>query len=421
VESLGLKAPPLLRTRGFGFWLVVLAAVGLALRLGYAVAIAPGVVGLDDDSFFHQTALELADGHGYVATFSVFLFGEKAPTASHPPLYPLALSLLARVGARSVGAQQLLGVATGTLTIAAVGLLGRRVAGARAGLAAAALCAVYPSFIAADGAIMSESLFGCIVAFALLQTLVLLSRPSLWGAALLGLLVGLAALTRSEGLLLVPLLALPLLVAAPAHRLRLVATMAAVAALAISPWVIRNAHVFGQFVYSTNDGNTLAGANCDRTYYGDTIGGFRFECLLAVRQPKTENEAVRASALRAAGRRYARDHLGRAIIVAGVRFARVWGFYAPSEQFHVTGRDRDVQRVGVFVFYAVLAAGLVGAVLLFRRGAALPLSVLLVPIVLASFTAVTTYGLVRLRHVAEVSLLVLAGVAVARLPRRAVR
>jgi 4-amino-4-deoxy-L-arabinose transferase-like glycosyltransferase len=405
------------------FLLVLLAIAGgaLAVRLVYALAIAPGIVGLDDDSFFHSTALELADGHGYVGTISVFVFGEKPPTASHPPLYPLVLSFLARLGGRGVDAQRMIGVCAGSLTVVAVGLMARRVACRSAGLAAAGLCALYPSFIAADGAIMSESLFGCLVAFALFQALVLLARPALWGTARLGLLIGLAALTRSEGLLLLPLLAIPVLVSAPARRLQLLATMTAVAVIAISPWVIRNWHVFDRFVYSTNDGHTLAGANCDQTYYGASVGGFRFDCVVAVHQPKTENEAVRAERLRRAGIDYARDHLGRAFVVGGVRLARLWGFYDPRDQFHVTGRDVDVQRVGVLVYYAVLLAGIAGAIVLFRRGARLPLAVLLVPIVLASFVAITTYGLLRVRHISEISLLALAGVALAQLPRRVPR
>jgi hypothetical protein len=81
----------------------------------------------------------------------------------------------------------------------------------------------------------------------------------------------------------------------------------------------------------------------------------------------------------------------------------------------------NVQRVGIYVYYAVLVAAAVGAAVLLRRGAALALAVLLVPIVLASLTAILTYGLVRIRQIAEVGLLVLAGVALARLPMRAPR
>jgi hypothetical protein len=236
--------------------------------------------------------------------------------------------------------------------------------------------------------------------------------------AVLGVLVGLAALTRSEGLLLLPLLAVPVVAAAPARRLQLFAIMTAVTALAVAPWVIRNLSVFGEPVYSTNDGATLAGANCDPTYYGDVIGGFTFDCVVATPQPRTDNRAVRSRHLREAGLDYARDHFGRALVVGGVRLARLWGFYEPGGQVHVTGRDVGVQRTGILAYYAVLLAAVAGGAVLFRRRLKLALAVLLAPILLASVAAIATYGLLRLRHVAEISLLVLAGIAVAHLAAR---
>jgi len=401
--------------RSFVGVLALIAGGALALRLVYALGLAPDLVGLDDDSFYHLTALELADGHGYVGTFDVFVSGEKEPTADHPPLYALALSFLARLGARSVDAQRMVGACTGTLTVVAVGLAARQLCGRYAGWAAASLCAVYPAFIAADGAIMSESLFGMLVGFALVLALVLVERPSIPGTGLLGLLIGLAALTRSEGLLLLPLLAVPVLVAAPGRRILTGATIAVVAILAVAPWVIRNIDVFGEPVYSTNDGATLAGANCQQTYYGDEIGDFDFACIAAVDQPRTDNRAVRSRALRRAAVDYAGDHPGRALVVAGLRLARLWGLYAPGDQFDATGRHHTVQLAGSLVFYVVLAVALVGAILLVRAGRLLSLGVLLTPIVVSSLTAVLTYGLVRLRHIAEISLLVLAGIAVAHL------
>jgi 4-amino-4-deoxy-L-arabinose transferase-like glycosyltransferase len=384
------------------------------VRLVYALAIAPDLSGLDDDSFFRDTSLFLADGDGYVSGLDAFTFGEPQPTADHPPLYPLLLSFIARLGFRSVDALRMLGVGAGSLTVLAVGLTANRVAGYRAGVIAAVVCALYPAFVAADGALMSETLFGTLVAFAVLQTLRLLDNPTPLGIALLGLLTALAALTRSEALLLIPLLAVPVVAAAPGRRLQLATIMAAVAVLVISPWVARNWDRFGEPVYSTNDGATIAGANCHQTYYGEKIGGFLFQCVVDVPQPRTPNRAIRARRLREAGFEYAGDHMGRAVVVAGLRFARLWGFYAPGDQIHLTGRDPDVQRVGIWLYYAVLAAGIAGAVGMFRRGHLTQLAVLLVPVLLASATAVATYGLLRLRHIAEISLIVLTGVATDR-------
>src|SRR5207244_8269490 len=103
-----------------------------------------------------------------------------------------------------------------------VGLIARRLGGPRAGLIAAGIAAVYPVLVAADGAMMSETLYGLLIAAALLTALRLLDRqPGPPLAAALGALIGLATLTRAEALLLLPLLAWPVAARAQARRLLL--------------------------------------------------------------------------------------------------------------------------------------------------------------------------------------------------------
>jgi 4-amino-4-deoxy-L-arabinose transferase-like glycosyltransferase len=395
--------------------LLLVVGGAFALRLAYALLLAPDLRGLGDDAFYRLAALQLADGRGYVGGLDVFLSGKQLPTAVHPPLYPLALSGLARLGARGVDAQRLIGVGTGTVTVLLVGLIARRLGGARAGVVAAALCAVYPAFVAADGALMSESLFGALVAGAMLQTLRLLDRPSLVGTGLLGLTVGAAALTRSEGLLLVALLAVPVGIAARGRRPVTLVVLVAATVLAVTPWVLRNWREFDQPVFTTNEGTTIAGANCHPTYFGDVIGGFVTACLADVESG--DNEAETSNLRRDHGLRFVRDHTRRAVVVAAVRFLRVWGVYDPLDQANLDGRQRDVQAAGLYAFWPLLAGGAAGAVALWRRRERLALAVLLAPAVLTSVTAIATYGLLRLRHITEVSLLVLAGLAVDRLRR----
>jgi hypothetical protein len=61
--------------------------------------------------------------------------------------------------------------------------------------------AVYPILIGADGALMSESLFGLLMALALLTAYRLWESPGPLRAVLFGAVVGLAALTRGEAVL----------------------------------------------------------------------------------------------------------------------------------------------------------------------------------------------------------------------------
>jgi 4-amino-4-deoxy-L-arabinose transferase-like glycosyltransferase len=396
--------------------LLAITAGAFVVRLVYALALAPDLEGLADDTFYHLSSLNLADGHGYHGGLDAFLPGKHWPTAEHPPLYSLALSFVARAGGRAVDAQRIVGVTAGSATVLLVGLVGARLGGRRAALAAAGLCAVSPTFIAADGALMSESLLGALVAGSLLQALRVLERPSYGRIAVLGVLVGGAALTRSEALLLVPLLAVPLVVGAPAHRLGLLAAMCAAALVVVGPWVARNWHVYGEPVYTTNEGTTLAGANCHATYWGGEIGGFVEGCLKDL--PPGSNPATVSHERRAIARRYVREHTKRAVVVAGVRLLRLFGFYDLHDDTTVEGRNRTFQIVGLVLYYPLLLAAGAGAVLLARRRRRLELAVVLTPVVVSLVTAVTTYGLPRLRHIVEVSLIALAGLVVAELSLR---
>src|SRR3954471_3422038 len=192
----------------FGGRIALLAAAGLVLRLLYVFGPGRHVVGFGDYHYFHSVANLVPRGHWFVDPAS----GE--PSAIHPPLWTLLLGGVSWVGGGGVGylAHRAVGCFVGCVVVVLVGLLGRRVGGDRVGLVAGLLAAVYPVLIAADGSLMSESLYGGFVVGALLLALRLRSSASVRVAALLGVVIGLAALTRSEGLALLLLLALPVLV-----------------------------------------------------------------------------------------------------------------------------------------------------------------------------------------------------------------
>ncbi|MDQ3936985.1 MAG: glycosyltransferase family 39 protein, partial [Actinomycetota bacterium] len=292
-----------------------------------------------------------------------------------------------------------------------LGLIGRRLGGETAGLVVAAVAAAHPLLIAADGSLMSETLYGLCVATALLLTLRLLERPSARGAAALGAVIGLAALTRGEGLLLLLLLAAPAL-----WRHRREAALAAVAfLLVIAPWTIRNWTAFDQPVLlSTNYATVITGANCDRTYRGDDLGFWRTECRS---RPETRNEAEQAAIWRDEGLDYARDHAGRAAaVVVPVRVLRTWSLWQPRGQVkQAEGRDRTVETLGVIAYFLLLPLALLGALRTRPQR-----WVLLVAPVAVTIVSVLAYGYARFRHTADLSIVVLAGLAVAdRLRARA--
>ena len=391
--------------RHFTVHLAAIAVAGVALRVVYLLTIGRSVTGIGDWWFYHWQANAIAYGLGFVEPFRLQFDHVRLASAGHPPLYPLLLSAVSLVGGDSVMAHRAVGVPLGAVTIVLVGLLGRRAGGERVGLVAAAICAVYPLMVATDGALMSETLYGALIAATLLAAARLLDRPGAWIALATGAGIGLAALTRSEALLLVPLLAWPVSVAGgPGWPLR-AAVAAAGCALVIAPWTIRNAVTFGELVpISNNDATVIAGANCGLTYRGENMGAWDIRCIS---ERRLDDEAAQAKVWRDEGLDYARDHAGRLPAVAAVRLLRVWDLWQPRRQvMFAEGREKRVTKAGVAVYFLLCALAIAGAAALWRRGRIL--LVLLAPALAVCIAAVIGYGVPRLRHGFEIPLMVLA-------------
>ena len=397
--------PP--RLRGFGPQLAVIAAAGLAVRLVYALTLAPDPAFLSDANYFHQLANLVADGEGFVHPFTLGTRGIATPTAEHPPLYTLALAAGSLFGGDGLDAHRAITCMIGTGTVVTVGALGRRIGGERVGLVAALLAAVYPLLWVADGSLMSEPLYGLMIALSLLCAYRVLDAPTPGRAAVLGAVAALAALTRGEGLLLAPLLVVP---AAWRGGWRPVGAGLAAFALVLVPWSVRNLAAFDRPVLvSNNTGSLLAGANCPDTYGGRLLGEWSVACL---HYPPNEGEADTATRLRRRGTDYIRDRSRRFVVVGGVRILRTWDLFRPRQQIELSGqeaRDTRVQRIGVLVYYLLVPLAVAGAVLLRRRRATL--WVLLVPPVLVTIMSFLGYGITRFRMAAEISIVVLAAVA----------
>lgn len=393
-------------TARFPTALAAISAGGLALRLAWILLgdWSPDRL-IGDAGFYHAVANLLADGHG----FSVPGDPAHPPTAAYPPLHPLVLSLPSLLGLTGWTAHRLVGALLGAVTVALVGLLGRRVGGERAGIAAAAIAAVYPVFIRIDGTVMSETLYGLLIAATLLAALRLIERPRGIAALALGALIGLAALTRSEAVLLLPLLAAPVAIRAGGRRARNLALACAACALLLAPWTIRNLSAFDAFVpASSNSGTALAGANCDRTYSGVDLGFWRFACAGG---GGPGDEVEQSAALRSRALEYARDHAGRLPLVVPVRVLRTWDLYQPLRQGEFTeGGHITLHRFGLAAYYLLAALAVAGALRLRDRRA--ELLVLVAPVLLVTIVAALTLGAPRLRFAAEIPLVVLAAVAV---------
>jgi 4-amino-4-deoxy-L-arabinose transferase-like glycosyltransferase len=300
------------------------------------------------------------------------------------------------------------------VAIVLVGLLARRIGGDRAGIAAALVAACYPVFIGADTSLLSETLYGVLVAAALLVALRVRDGGGPRAAAALGALVALAALTRSEALILLPLLALPVAMLRRPGRWTRAAACLGVCVLVLAPWAIRNVVDLGRPVLiSTNDGTLLAGANCPLTYHGQDLGFWNIECI-STKDPgrtETEQEAV----WRREGLRYAGHHAGRLPVVLAARLGRTFDIYQPRRMVsNAEGRWIRIDQAGIVAYFLLLPFAIAGGVGLYRRRRS-DMLILLAPVAMVIVQSLIGYGIPRFRHAAEITIVVLAGVAVSRL------
>ncbi|MBW2417101.1 MAG: alkaline phosphatase family protein [Deltaproteobacteria bacterium] len=287
----------------FRFWLagVLAAAAAVRVALLFQTLGRPGLrdLLLLDSRVYDRMATQITAGD--------LLAGDEA--FSLGPLYAYFVSLIRWLGPDGTGVvfavQQLLGLAT----VAMVALIARRCCGPRAGIAAALLIGFYGAVGMLEVKLMGSTLatFLGVASLALL----LFAHDRRWtiGAALAGLLLGWACLTRPNTLLFVPL-AIGWWVWAQrehtprdagARRVRV--SLAGAAALgcgvvvAIAPATLRNHWVTGEFMLiSSQAGITFFHGN-NREAYGLFSSAGRIKG-----NPLTQASEQRRVAEQAAGR-----------------------------------------------------------------------------------------------------------------------
>jgi 4-amino-4-deoxy-L-arabinose transferase-like glycosyltransferase len=387
---------------------VVVAFIG---RILFIVTFTRHETALYDNFYYINEAKTVAEGRGFVTP----LFGSK-PTAEHPPLTVATLVPVSVVTDGNEVAMRVTMAALGAGVVVLVALIGVQVAGERAGLIAAGLAAIYPNLWLNDGLVMAETLTALLVAAVIFCCYQLARGPTVAHAAGAGLACGLAMLTRAELVLLVPLVVIPtvFLLRGPsrAQRVKLAAVIVFVALLAISPWVAYNFSRFDQPVFlSHGDGGVLLGANCDDTYSGSRIGTWTLACAAAAGTRGDNSQMARRQRERASD--YIRAHLDRVPFVVAARVGRVWSVYRPVQMADISeqeGRPKVASLVGVVMFWVLALLAVAGAVTLRRRR--VPLLPLLGPFVMVTVVAAVSYGIVRFRVPAEISLVVLAAIGI---------
>ena len=391
--------------------LILLAVGALVARLLYALVALRGYVPLTDADHYHEIATAVAEGRGLVHPFPT---GVEHPTAFRPPLWPLLLGGVYAVTGPSLGVAQVVTAVLGSLAAVGVALLGARLAGPVAGLAAGTVVAVHPVLVSGDAPPLSEPLGAVllvglllaaaerrVVATGLLGGALLLTRPSAQ-AAVLALLVALVVV----------------------WGVRRAVAVALVAALVTAPWLIRNVVQLGSPVLTTSTGFNL-GATYSPTAleaggFVDPVFDERFESVRAAVQPGADSppgavEAGFDDAFAAVGLAGLRDDplapLG--VVLRNVpRLLAVPGEPAARAADLRDGRSDLVQDVVHVPGLLLLAAGLAGLWLLVRREWR-PVLPLLAVALAAPAASLITVAAPRLRQPLDLLACVGVGVVVA--------
>jgi 4-amino-4-deoxy-L-arabinose transferase-like glycosyltransferase len=410
----------------------VLLRAGVALLFGNQVTELPGTT---DQLSYHNLALRLLGGHGFSFAepwWPMTKAGE--PTAHWSFLYSFYLAAVyALTGLNPIVARLVQAIAVGVLHPYLAYLLGTRVAGRRAGLAAAALSAGYVYFIYYSGALMTEAFYITGVLAALYLALRLAdaerSQQRRWGIAL-GLVLGATVLLRQLFSLTIPFLLLWVwwVRYRRGQPLPLAATViaAAVVVAMIAPFTVYNYARFDRFVLlNTNAGYAFYMAN-------HPVYGTRFEPILTAETGGYQqlipgdlgelDEAAMEQALLRRGLQFVRDDPGRYLLLSLSRIPVYFTFWPSAD----SGTLSNVSRAASFgLLWPFMLAGTL-IVLLRQRAAVLlqPASLLLLFAGVYASIHIFSWALIRYRLPVDAVMLVFAGVAVIEaarwLQRRAV-
>lgn len=413
---------------GRWFSLGVTAAVvgGLFVRVGFVLR-KQAEAGLPGDAFwYHHQAKLVAAGEGFLDPFAFQVAGERLPGADHPHGFVLILALLDALGVDSPQGQRVAMCVLGAVTILVVGLLGRRLAGPLVGVIAAFIAALYPNVWINDFMLMPETPFVLGIAVSLLAGYRYLDRPNRADLLVVCAGLSLAGSARPEAVALFALFVLPMVLRRTEipwrERVAQLAMGAVIPVLVFAPWMIYNAGRFEEPVtVSSGGGTTLAAGNCDLTYFGEHLGFYNVLCLDEPHHTRHPGDASqRDVSWREQATAYMSEHRGRLPTVVAARVGRVWHLYKPDQSLVLDGwverraggpesGDQRLVRAALYSFYGLAALSIGGAVLLRRRRR--PLWPLMMQPLLVTVIAAATFGVTRYRAGAELTLVLLAAVA----------
>jgi 4-amino-4-deoxy-L-arabinose transferase-like glycosyltransferase len=410
----------------------VLARVIASLILGNQVEVLPGT---NDQVSYYNLALRLVGGHGF--SFGNFWWPATAagePTAHWSYLYTGFLAFFFAVfGDNPVIPRLVQAVLVGLLQPYLSYLIGRRLFGEIAGLAAAALNAVYTYFVYYTASLMTEGFYITAILASLYLALLLVERKTTgdgmeaarqggnWGLAIaFGLSISAAVLLRQLYLLFLPFLFLWVVWAGGRRQIPRLAVAAVLLLACIVPFTLYNFSRFDRFVLlNTNAGFAFFWGN-------HPIYGTKFIPILPTsvatyhslipEELRTLDEAALDQALLSRAVGFVIDDPVRYLQLSISRIPSYFMFWPSSDSRPVSNIAR-VTGFGLYLPFMVYGLGLA----IFRRGWVRGFKpVLLFYLFMIVYTGVhvLTWTLIRYRLPVDGVLILFAGLALVDLANR---
>lgn len=393
-------------------------AAGIALRLAYVIATKGHALAGDEIQY---------DAEGRLAAAGHFLWGTApfgiahATTWKSPGYAAWVGALYKLIGAHPDRVFVVQAVVLTPFTVGLSWLLGRRLFGVWAGVAAAVLMAFYPNAWQFDVRLYSEALANPLTILALLLILGV-SKVSFKRAACVGVVIGVLMLIRPSSVLLLAGVAVAWWAASGLRRgTAQLAVTVGIVVLILVPWSVRNASLNGPWVpISVQTAAGYGVFNDDAAHDSKQPWSWRpmdrrDRDLLSPKSSHLTDGAFYRT-LNKRMFRYIEDHpssVPKAFFWNGI--TRLWDVRHPSQalaEVKFEGRTRAVTAVGLAMYWPLLLLALVGLAGEWRRGRrGLVLTVL--AIALAASVVYTTDGGTRYRAPLEGMIVVLASGAVA--------
>ncbi len=416
-------------------WLIAILLGALAARLAFVILF--GHTLSLQASGYDVYAVNVLEGQGYTR------YEDRAADSDLPPLYIFTLVAIYSTLGRSAVNVALVQTGFDLITIALVYAIGRR-AFPRSALPTrlgAAFTAFYPYLLFQNLSTNDTAIFTLLLlagVYGAYRAAEAFEEPpvTLWEAArwplFIGVAYGLAALTKTLVVLMLPLLALLWWRRVGFRRALGISLVAGLALLAVvTPWVVRNTRLHGALVLtSTNDGSNLHQGNnpqaADYLAQGWDVQWLGFEGM-----PEGLNEVEQSAWHRDQALTWLREHPDQWPRHFGQKFITLWNpqitpyrvppleatseaaFVDDTVYLYESGPFQAARVVHVLYFTPLLLLGAAGLILALRdRQRCGPLIAVLVTITLAYLIF---HPSTRYRMPADPALFLFSGYAAARL------